>query len=108
MLPQANRWFAVEVTHWANEDSPRPRAECKVRHQGSGPPCFGFNRGKHAVVEAAILATRVGLIDPEEIRAQWERLRVPLEKTGGTQERQAFELLERHIAQHLAHRDESI
>ena len=44
---------------------------------------FGFNRAQHAVLEAAILATRVGLLPAGEIFAQLERLRPLVAKTGG-------------------------
>jgi hypothetical protein len=58
---------------------------------------FGFNRAKHAVLEAAILATRVHLLPAEDIRRQFAALRSPVEKTAGPREREAFELLERYV-----------
>jgi uncharacterized protein len=58
---------------------------------------FGFNRAKHAVVEAAILATRTAFLPPEEIRGEFARLAVLVEKTGGPREHEAFEFLERFI-----------
>jgi len=54
---------------------------------------FGFNRAKHAVVEAAILATRTHLLSADFVRAEFERLAVLIDKTGGEQEREAFALL---------------
>ena len=66
---------------------------------GSGElrPFLGFNRAKHAVLEAAILATRVGILPDDEIRREMERLAVPVEKTAGAEEREAFELLRDYI-----------
>jgi hypothetical protein len=58
---------------------------------------FGFNRAKHAVLEAAILATRTHLIPPAEIEKEFERLRVIVNKTAGPQETEAFALLEAHV-----------
>jgi hypothetical protein len=58
---------------------------------------FGFNRAKHAVVEAAILATRVGIVPIGEIRDELKRLSVPVDKTGGAAERAALELLKGHV-----------
>ncbi len=58
---------------------------------------FGFNRGKLAVIEAAILATRIGLIPIDEIREELRRLAVPIAKTGGVWEREAFALLTAHV-----------
>ena len=54
---------------------------------------FGFNRAKHAVVEAAILATRTAFLPLDEILAEFERLAVLVEKTGGPAEHAAFDLL---------------
>ena len=63
---------------------------------------FGFNRAKHAVVEAAILATRIGILDADHIRGEFERLAVLVEKTGGHQERRAFAFLQSYLAEQLA------
>lgn len=58
---------------------------------------FGFNRAKHAVIEAAILATRVGILPPGEVVAEFRRLASPVEKTGGADEFSAFGLLVDHV-----------
>jgi hypothetical protein len=58
---------------------------------------FGFNRAKHAVVEAAILATRTDFLPLGEILDEFRRLAVPVDKTGGPRERAAFTLLHRHV-----------
>jgi hypothetical protein len=62
---------------------------------------LGFNRAKHAVLEAAILATRIGILPAEQIREEIHRLAVPVEKTAGEQERRAFAFLQTHIASKL-------
>ena len=55
---------------------------------------FGFNRAKHAVLEAAILATRFHLLPVAEIDTEFKRLRVIVDKTAGLQEREAMAFLE--------------
>ncbi len=55
---------------------------------------WGFNRAKHAVIEAAILVTRLHLIPPEEVEADFRKLKVWVDKTGGDAEREAFQFLE--------------
>src|SRR3954463_2725087 len=62
-------------------------------HAGHLRDFFGFNRAKHAVVEAAILATRVGIVPMGEINDGFRRLIAPVEKTGGPAEFSAFALL---------------
>jgi hypothetical protein len=63
---------------------------------------FGFCRAKHAVVEAAILATRIGIVPAEEMDPELRRLEVLVQKTGGAQERAAFDFLAAYIAEALA------
>ncbi|CAN5749359.1 DUF447 family protein [soil metagenome] len=58
---------------------------------------FGLNRGKHAVVEAAILATRTDFLPLAEILADFHQLAFLVEKTGGPAEREAFALLRDHV-----------
>jgi hypothetical protein len=62
-----------------------------------GRPFVGLNRAKHAVVEAAILVTRVHLLGAEEIRRQMAALQPLVEKTGGSRERAAWEAIERYV-----------
>ena len=96
VLSQCCRWyeFLVETV-----DDSKERAEIRARvvHTGRIRDFFGFNRAKHAVVEAAIHATRVGLISREEILAEFARLRVPVDKTAGPRETEAFALLEQFV-----------
>jgi hypothetical protein len=75
----------------------------RVVHVGRVRDCFGLNRAKHAVVEAAILATRRHMIPAERLRADFELLRPLVEKTGGPAEREAFALLEGVIAGPVTH-----
>jgi hypothetical protein len=95
-LAGACRWFAFEV---ASLDDSRERTtiDCRVVASGELRPFLGFNRAKHAVVEAAILATRIGIVSNEEIRQEFERLSVLVQKTAGHQERRAFEFLQNYI-----------
>jgi hypothetical protein len=82
----------------------------RVVDRGRMRDFLGFNRAKHAVVEAAILATRVGFLEPDHIRSELARLVVVVEKTGGRQERRAFDFLQNHVhgalAEHEARRME--
>ena len=58
---------------------------------------FGLNRAKHAVVEAAILATRLHLLAAVEVLADLGKLRVLVEKTGGPAEHAAFQFLQDYV-----------
>jgi uncharacterized protein len=91
-LADACRWWGFRVRD-LDDAGERTTIACEIVTAGEERPFFGFNRAKHAVLEAAILATRVGILPAEEIRREMERLAVPVEKTAGRQEREAFDLL---------------
>jgi uncharacterized protein len=76
----------------------RVRIDVDVVHTGRLRDFFGFNRAKHAVVEAAILATRLAILPREHITAEYEKLAVIVDKTGGAQEKEAFAFLQDVVA----------
>lgn len=80
-----------------DEREERVRIEADVVHAERLRDFFGFNRAKHAVVEAAILATRTHFLPLAEIQDEYRRLAVIVDKTGGEQEREAFEFLRQHV-----------
>jgi hypothetical protein len=96
ILADCCRWYAFKV---AELDDSRPRTQiiANVVDRGHRRDFFGLNRAKHAVVEAAILATRVQLLPIEQIMEDFSRLRPLIEKTGGEAERRAFEFLEHYV-----------
>lgn len=96
VLAGACRWYEFRVTS-IDEREERVRIEAEVVHTGRLRDFFGFNRAKHAVIEAAILATRTAFLPLEEIAAEYDRLAVLVEKTGGPQETEAFALLRDHL-----------
>lgn len=100
ILKRCHRWFAVEIISVV-ESPPRYEMRCRVVDSAIESPFFGFNRAKHAVIEAAILATRTHLISQEEIESQLKALRPLVEKTAGDRERQAFERLSTEIAERI-------
>jgi hypothetical protein len=104
ILADACRWYAFRVMH-LDDSQQRTTIECEVVDRGRLRDFFGFNRAKHAVLEAAILATRVGILEPRQIREEFLRLKVPVEKTAGEQELRAFQLLEEYIGQKLGTAD---
>jgi beta-RFAP synthase len=97
VLTGACRFYEFRVRS-INDKEQRMRIEADVVHAGRSRDFFGFNRAKHAVVEAAIMATRTRLLPAEEIEAEFRRLGVIVEKTGGDQEKEAFALLNRHVS----------
>lgn len=97
VLSDACRYYEFRAVGW-DESAERVRIEAEVVHAGRLRDFFGFNRAKHAVVEAAILATRTTFLSAEHIAAEFQRLAVLVDKTGGDQERKAFSFLEAYVA----------
>ena len=96
VLADACSWR--EVTVEAIDDSgPRARVTTHVVGRGTSREFLGFNRARHAVLEASILASRARMLAAAEIRAEVERLQVLVDKTAGPREREAMELVRRHV-----------
>ena len=75
--------------------------EVEVVARGSLRDFVGFNRAQFAVLEAAILATRVRWLPEQEIFAQLERLQPLIQKTAGASQQRAWSLLERFFRDHF-------
>ncbi len=97
VLADACRWYAFRVRR-IDASSPRARIDAEVVAHGRLRDFFGLNRAKHAVVEAAILATRLAIVPADEVRAEMDRLAVLVRKTGGRSERAAFQFLADYVA----------
>jgi hypothetical protein len=102
VLSDACRYYEFRVTS-CDDRTERARFDAEVVHAGRLRDFFGLNRAKHAVVEAAILATRTALLPPEEVAAEYRKLAVLVEKTGGPQEHAAFALLREYVQQQHDH-----
>lgn len=100
VLADACRWYEFRVRE-LDDSQARTRIRCDVVDQGHLREFFGFNRAKHAVIELAILATRVDLLPAEQIRGDLERLSIIVEKTAGEQEERAFEFLMNYLRERL-------
>ena len=104
VLQDCCRYYEFRVRSLDDRED-RARIEVEVLHTGRLRDFFGFNRAKHAVVEAAILATRTEVIPLDEIDAEYRRLAILVKKTGGDQEHRAFALLCDHVARQRALRE---
>jgi len=87
--------FEVDAVDASQE---RLRLSARIVAVHEGRPFRGLNRGVHAVVEGAILVTRLHLLGRDEVARRFRDLAVLVEKTGGAREREAFALLETRVA----------
>ncbi len=93
LVEQACHWYQLEILHW-NLDNVRSEATARVVDQGDLRPFWGWNRGKHALLEAAILISRASMMPADELTAQLDRLQSPIEKTAGPRELAAWQIIQ--------------
>jgi hypothetical protein len=91
----------VELAEFV-DDAQRPQLRCRSVHRETHAPFRGFNRAQAAVIEAAVLVSRLGILPPGKLEAELEYLKIAIEKTAGEAELQAWSWLMEAIA---AHRD---
>jgi hypothetical protein len=96
VLRDACSWRELTVRS-IDSTPPRSRVETSIAHRGFHREFIGFNRARHAVLEAAIYATRVHLLEREFLESELARLQVIVDKTAGPVERDAMALLADHI-----------
>ena len=89
-------WREVEVRS-VDSTPPRSRIETEVVHQGVRREFIGFNRARHAVLEAAIYATRLHLLPRAFIDSELARLQVIVDKTAGSDEIEAMAMLTDYV-----------
>jgi len=71
----------------------RAEVRCRVAHEGRLKDFLGFCRAGNAVIEAAILATRVAMSDPKSLDEKLIQYKEIVGKTGGSREKKAFQLV---------------
>jgi hypothetical protein len=75
------------------EDAQRPELVFKVVHEVQHLPFRGFNRAQAAVIELAVLVSRLHMLPMEKIDEEMAYLNVAIEKTAGEREIQAWQWL---------------
>jgi hypothetical protein len=96
VLEAACSWRELEVLT-IDATPPRSRIDARVVHRGVRREFIGYNRARNAILEAAILATRTHLLPAEQIREEYARLQIVVDKTAGPREREAMALLTRYV-----------
>jgi hypothetical protein len=84
------------------DDLQRPRLRCRVVRLVSHMPFQGFNRAQAAVLEAAILVSRVHMLPRDKIERELAYLHTAVEKTAGPREVEAWSWLAEKVAAHFA------
>lgn len=84
------------VSHWelkvarVIEDDLRPRFSCEIVLEETHSGWQGFNRAQAAVLELAVLTTRLHMLPAEKIEAELKYLDIAISKTAGPRELEAW------------------
>jgi len=88
-LAQALAHTELAVTR-VSEDKERPRFHCRALRTVTHAPFKGFNRAQAAVIEAAILVSRLRLLPREKIEREMRYLEIAVDKTASAVEAEAW------------------
>ncbi|MBK1836784.1 DUF447 family protein [Azospirillum sp. YIM B02556] len=86
-------------------DPVRPRFHCRTVHAAAHASFRGFNRAQAAVIEAAILVSRLHMLPMDKIACEIDYLTIAIGKTAGPPELEAWDWLMARIAAHRAGED---
>ena len=100
VLQAALSHIEVEVDS-IEEDEIRPRFICKEIYSQTHAAFKGFNRAQAAVLEAAILVSRLNMLSIEKIKNEISYLQIAIDKTAGEKETIAWEWLMDSVTQHI-------
>ena len=91
----------LAVTH-VTEDDVRPRFHCRVVRTVMHAPFKGFNRAQAAVIEAAILVSRLTMLPREKVEREMAYLEIAVSKTASGAEEEAWRWLTERIRKFYA------
>lgn len=101
-LQEALSHTEVEIEH-IETDELRPRLYCRAVYQATHAPFSGFNRAQAAVIEAAILVSRLHMLPEDKVDSEIAYLQIAIDKTAGARERTAWGWLMEAVEQHRGH-----
>lgn len=89
------------------EDAVRPRLHMQVQHRVQHQAFAGFNRAQAAVIELAVLVSRLTRLPKDKVQSERQYLQIAIDKTAGERELQAWAWLTDKIDNHYAAQDGS-
>lgn len=85
-----------------SDDAQRPRLRLARVHEAQHAPFRGFNRAQAAVLEGAVLVSRLHLLPADKVDQEMRYLQIAVDKTAGPAELEAWGWLQQAIAAHRA------
>ena len=83
------------------DDPQRPLLHMAVLAQAEHAPFIGLNRAQAAVVEGAVLVSRLHLLPADKISREMDYLQIAIDKTAAAEELQAWGWLRAAVVAHL-------
>jgi len=84
-------------------DAQRPRLRMARVHDVQHAPFVGLNRAQAAVLEGAVLVSRLHMLPPEKVATEMAYLQMAIDKTAAPAEHEAWAWLKAAIAAHPLH-----
>ena len=84
------------------DDPQRPVLRMARVFEASHAPYLGFNRAQAAVIEAAVLVSRLHMLPAAKVDTEMSSLQIAIDKTAGPEEHEAWGWLTDAIARHRA------
>lgn len=82
------------------EDGERPKLYCRTVHAETLRPFLGLNRAIAAVVEGAVLVSRLAMLPADRIDREFAYLQIAIDHTAGPDELEAWAWLTDAVAAH--------
>ena len=98
-LEQALSHIELELVDFEESD-PRAKFTGRIISETTHAPFRGFNRAQNAVIEAAVLTSRLHMLPVEKIQQEIDYLKIAIDKTAGENENEAWGWLMAKIEQH--------
>ena len=84
------------------DDPQRPVLRMARLFEASHAPFIGFNRAQAAVIEGAVLVSRLHMLPASKVDAEMAYLQIAIDKTAGSEEHEAWGWLTEAVARHRA------
>lgn len=85
-------WVELTLTG-DQDDAMRPTLRMRRGREGVLGAFPGFNRAQAAVIEGAVLVSRLGMLPREKVESEMDYLQIAIDKTAGARELEAWDWL---------------
>ena len=82
------------------DDVQRPVLQMERLHEAQHAPFPGMNRAQAAVVEGAVLVSRLHMLPADKVDREFAYLQIAVDKTAGPAELEAWAWLQQAVARH--------